>query len=166
MSEMRKAQASVVFFLVFPYKVHLLSSPHLPLCKPHTWRQSYAGAIKITIGSSPLRAIWLSCPCFLHLEGDVSFPPFPPFFSMAVKREQQGKGNAQVSRASSSSHGHPTAARSVGEELPSAWAARGMQCPWYGRQSWENRLPVCRGWPNQGREEGWVQLSPLLIWSV
>lgn len=75
MSEMRKAQASVVFFLVFPYKVHLLSSPHLPLCKPHTWRQSYAGAIKITIGSSPLRAIYLSFPCFLHLVGDVSPPP-------------------------------------------------------------------------------------------
>lgn len=47
-------------------------------------------------------------------------PSSLPFFSVAVKREQQGRGNAQVSRASSSSHGHPTAAKSVGEELPSA----------------------------------------------
>lgn len=157
---------SLFFFLVFLCKAHLLSLPHLPFCKvlPHSMETELCRSNK-----NHSRVIFFEGHLFifpmLFASGRRSTPT--PFFPSSLC---PSKGSSRV-RAMHRSATLPGAAM-VTQQQQGLWVRRcplprqPTGCSVLRRQSWENRLPVCVEWQNQGMEEGWVQLSPLLIRSV
>ena len=148
----RKAQAFSVFLLVLPCKVHpLLSSPRLSLCKfllqrvgPELCRSS-----KNFARLAPSQAICLFFPRFSHLAGDSCHPSLS---SSPWPSKESSRARAHTGQPCS--HSCPTAARSVGKDVPLLWQPMGCRALVWGRTRKTASL-VHGGQPKrQGRRSG------------